>query len=181
MMITHIITEVNNPLKRKLQLLPSPLQAFRQRAKAKFRICGVVFVLVVVLENPDRFAIRLTKQISCRTSVSCGHGIPMHRGRARRRARGRFQISEFGFNLRNLRFQFRNLRLRDALSCAVGTRFRWTKKSRIQEFKKPRIQEAEAIGSPTSRTQKLCGEKTLSKQESRWPIAASWILEFSAS
>src|SRR5271166_5579349 len=25
-----------------------------------------------------------------------GHGIPMHRGRARRR--GRFQISEFGFN-----------------------------------------------------------------------------------
>src|SRR5271165_5653871 len=27
----------------------------------------------------------------------CGHGIPMHRGRARRRGRGRFQISEFGF------------------------------------------------------------------------------------
>jgi hypothetical protein len=26
-------------------------------------------VLVVVLENPDRFAIRLTAQISCRTSV----------------------------------------------------------------------------------------------------------------
>ena len=27
-------------------------------------------MLVVVLENPDRFAIRLTEQISCRTSVS---------------------------------------------------------------------------------------------------------------
>jgi hypothetical protein len=27
-------------------------------------------VLVVVLENPDRFAIRLTEQINCRTSVS---------------------------------------------------------------------------------------------------------------
>src|SRR5271157_1025182 len=27
----------------------------------------------------------------------CGHGTPMHRGRARRRGRGRFQISEFGF------------------------------------------------------------------------------------
>jgi len=27
-------------------------------------------VLVVVLENPDRFAIRLAEQISCRTSVS---------------------------------------------------------------------------------------------------------------
>jgi hypothetical protein len=27
-------------------------------------------VLVVALENPDRFAIRLTEQISCRTSVS---------------------------------------------------------------------------------------------------------------
>jgi hypothetical protein len=27
-------------------------------------------VLVVVLENPDRFAMRLTEQISCRTSVS---------------------------------------------------------------------------------------------------------------
>src|SRR5271169_6844734 len=34
----------------------------------KFRIRGVV--LVLVLENPDRFAIRLTEQISCRTSVS---------------------------------------------------------------------------------------------------------------
>ena len=34
--------------------------------KPKFRICGVV----LVLENPDRFAIRLTEQISCRTSVS---------------------------------------------------------------------------------------------------------------
>src|SRR5271165_4600430 len=38
MMITHIITEVNNPLKRKLQLLPPLLQAFRQRAKTKFGI-----------------------------------------------------------------------------------------------------------------------------------------------
>ena len=28
------------------------------------------WILVVVLENPDRFAIRLTEQISCRTSVS---------------------------------------------------------------------------------------------------------------
>ena len=27
-------------------------------------------MLVVVLENPDRFAIRLTEQISCRTPVS---------------------------------------------------------------------------------------------------------------
>ena len=27
-------------------------------------------MLVVVLENPDRFAIRLTEQINCRTSVS---------------------------------------------------------------------------------------------------------------
>ena len=27
-------------------------------------------MLVVVLENPDRFAIRLSEQISCRTSVS---------------------------------------------------------------------------------------------------------------
>jgi hypothetical protein len=51
-----------------------------------------VLVVVLVLENPDRFAIRLTEQISCRTPVSCGRGIPMHRGRARRR----FQISEFG-------------------------------------------------------------------------------------
>src|ERR1700738_2768768 len=30
----------------------------------------LVLVLVVVLENPDRFAIRLTEQISCKTSVS---------------------------------------------------------------------------------------------------------------
>jgi hypothetical protein len=29
-----------------------------------------VLVVVLVLENPDRFAIRLTEQISCRTSVS---------------------------------------------------------------------------------------------------------------
>ena len=30
----------------------------------------LVVVLVLVLENPDRFAIRLTEQISCRKSVS---------------------------------------------------------------------------------------------------------------
>src|SRR6202048_2026232 len=30
----------------------------------------LVLVVVLVLENPDRFAIRLTEQISCRTSVS---------------------------------------------------------------------------------------------------------------
>ena len=29
-----------------------------------------MLVVVLVLENPDRFAIRLTEQISCRTSVS---------------------------------------------------------------------------------------------------------------
>ena len=29
-----------------------------------------ILVVVLVLENPDRFAIRLTEQISCRTSVS---------------------------------------------------------------------------------------------------------------
>jgi hypothetical protein len=47
-------------------------------------------LVVVVLENPDRFAIRLTEQIGRRTSVSLHpHGIPMHRGRARRRGRGR--------------------------------------------------------------------------------------------
>src|SRR5271166_5518386 len=34
----------------------------------------------------------------------CGHGIPMHRGRGRRRARGRFQISEFGLNQTTSRF-----------------------------------------------------------------------------
>ena len=28
-----------------------------------------MLVVVLVLENPDRFAIRLTEQISCRTSV----------------------------------------------------------------------------------------------------------------
>jgi hypothetical protein len=50
---------------------------------------------VLVVENPDRFAIRLTEQISSIGSL-CGHGIPMHRGRARRR--GRFQISEFGLS-----------------------------------------------------------------------------------
>ena len=49
-----------------------------------------MLVVVLVLENPDRFAIRLTEQMSCRTSVSCG--IPMQRGR------GRFQISEFALN-----------------------------------------------------------------------------------
>src|SRR5271157_4303272 len=68
----------------------------------------LVLVVVLVLKNPDRFAIRLTEQISCRTSVSLRSRNPMHRGRARRRGRGRFQISEFG--------------LRDALSRAVGTR-----------------------------------------------------------
>jgi hypothetical protein len=55
-----------------------------------------VLVVVLVLENPDRFAIRLTEQISCRTSRSLRSRNPMHRGRARRR--GRFQISEFGLN-----------------------------------------------------------------------------------
>ena len=29
-----------------------------------------MLVVVLVVENPDRFAIRLTEQISCRTSVS---------------------------------------------------------------------------------------------------------------
>ena len=29
-----------------------------------------MLVVVLVLENPDRFAIRLTEQISCKTSVS---------------------------------------------------------------------------------------------------------------
>ena len=56
-----------------------------------------MLVVVLVLENPDRFAIRLREQISWRMSL-CGRGIPMHRGRARRRGRGRFQISEFGLN-----------------------------------------------------------------------------------
>src|SRR5208337_4087493 len=92
MMITHIITEVNNPLKRKLQLLPSPLQAFRQRAKTKFRICGVVLVLVVVLvlENPDRLIIRPTGQNICGTiGLFSLEKTPTDRGRGRRRARGR--------------------------------------------------------------------------------------------
>ena len=56
-----------------------------------------MLVVVLVLENPDRFAIRLTEQINCRTSVSfrsLNHNAPR---RARRRGRGRFQISEFGF------------------------------------------------------------------------------------
>ena len=38
-------------------------------AKSKFRLCGVVLVVVLVLENPDRFAIKLTRQISGRKSV----------------------------------------------------------------------------------------------------------------
>ena len=61
-----------------------------------------MLVVVLVLENPDRFAIRLTEQISCRTSVSWRARNPMHRGRARRR--GRFQRIQtstpdfYGFN-----------------------------------------------------------------------------------
>jgi hypothetical protein len=59
-----------------------------------------VLVVVLVLENPDRFAIRLTEQISGKTPVSWRSRNPMHRGRARRRGRGRLQISEFGFKER---------------------------------------------------------------------------------
>ena len=36
----------------------------------KSEVWILVLVLVLVLENPDRFAIRLTEQNSCRTSVS---------------------------------------------------------------------------------------------------------------
>jgi hypothetical protein len=56
-------------------------------------------VLVVVLENPDRFAIRLTEQISS-IDLFAVTAIPMHRGR------GRFQFSEFGFK----RLQIRPIR-----------------------------------------------------------------------
>ena len=62
-----------------------------------------MLVVVLVLENPDCFAIRLTEQISCRTSVSFRSRNPIHRGRARRRGRGRFQTSDFGFDRSTLR------------------------------------------------------------------------------
>ena len=58
---------------------------------------------MLVLENPDRFAIRLTEQISS-IDLFAVTGIPMHRGRARRR--GRFQFSEFGLK----RLQIRPIR-----------------------------------------------------------------------
>ena len=45
-----------------------PLQVFMSHPK-KPRLSWIL-VVVLVLENPDRFAIRLTEQISCRTSVS---------------------------------------------------------------------------------------------------------------
>ena len=37
--------------------------------KSEVWILVLVLVVVLVLENPDRFAIRLTEQNSCRTSV----------------------------------------------------------------------------------------------------------------
>src|ERR1700738_1630760 len=52
----------------------------------------LVLVVVLVLENPDRFAIRLTEQISCRTSVSLRSRIPMHRGRARVRLKNENEV-----------------------------------------------------------------------------------------
>ena len=60
-----------------------------------------MLVVVLVLENPDRFAIKLQNKLIPGHRSLCGHGIPMHRGRARRRERGRFQISEFGFKITN--------------------------------------------------------------------------------
>jgi hypothetical protein len=57
-----------------------------------------VLVVVLVLENPDRFAIRLTEQISCRTSVSLRSRNPnAPRTSTTTRART-IPNSEFGFN-----------------------------------------------------------------------------------
>ena len=56
-----------------------------------------MLVVVLVLENPDRFAIRLTEQISCRTSVSLRSRNP-HAPRTSTTGRGRFQTSGFGLN-----------------------------------------------------------------------------------
>ncbi len=67
----------------------------------RFRICGVVLVLVVVLvlENPDHFTIRLTEQISCRTSVSLrSRGSPCTEDEHDDEDEDDFQIAEFGLN-----------------------------------------------------------------------------------
>ena len=37
-----------------------------------------MLVVVLVLENPDRFAMRLTEQIFAGHRSPSGHGIPMH-------------------------------------------------------------------------------------------------------
>ena len=58
-----------------------------------------MLVVVLVLENPDRFAIRLTEQISLQDIGLFAVTESMRRGRARRRGRGRFQISEFGLKI----------------------------------------------------------------------------------
>ena len=53
-----------------------------------------MLVVVLVLENPDRFAIRLTEQIS---SIGL-FAVTESQCTEKRRRRGRFQISEFGFS-----------------------------------------------------------------------------------
>src|SRR5271166_475558 len=61
----------------------------------------------------------------------CGHGIPMHLGRARRR-RGRFQISEsaeFAVSISEFRLKGR---------ASGGQRNREIKNSRSREFRKPK-------------------------------------------
>jgi hypothetical protein len=50
-----------------------------------------VLVVVLVLENPDHFAIRLAEQISCRTSVSLRSRNP-NASRTRMRTRLNFGI-----------------------------------------------------------------------------------------
>src|SRR5271166_4518508 len=81
--------------------LSLPMLLRRRSGVVKFRICGVVLVLVVVLvlENPDRFAIRLTEQISCRKSVSLRSRNP-HAPRTSTTTRT-IRISEFGLKKAN--------------------------------------------------------------------------------
>ena len=58
---------------------------------------------MLVLENPDRFAIRLIERISCRTSVSFRLRNPHAPMTSTRTRTGRFQISEFGLKQGRIR------------------------------------------------------------------------------
>jgi hypothetical protein len=64
-----------------------------------------VLVVVLVLENPDRFAIRLTEQIS---SIGLFAVKPNARGRARGRARRTIPTSEFRLKKRSTSEQNRS-------------------------------------------------------------------------